>query len=139
MKRTVFLLVIISLLGTSCSFEQKAYSRIESYMRDKIADPNLLVEQKETVWNEDGVCIVDFKLRYQNKYGGYELTDYEYILLKNRRDNSLYETAINLFNKTSVLYRARKYLNDTGNKVSEEELSNIIYMLSYEEARHKVK
>ena len=115
MKRTVFLLVIISLLGTSCSFEQKAYSRIESYMRDKIADPNLLVEQKETVWNEDGVCIVDFKLRYQNKYGGYELTDYEYILLKNRRDNSLYETAINLFNKLYITYGV-KPVNILGKK-----------------------
>ena len=88
MKRINILLSLLLLIA-SCSFQNEAEKRLPAYMKSVVADPEQSIEDKTFVWSDDSLCIIEFKLRARNENGGYELTTYQYYLVKG--DTAIYE------------------------------------------------
>ncbi|MBQ7420176.1 MAG: hypothetical protein IJV17_05485 [Prevotella sp.] len=86
--------VLVSSLLLSCSLEYKAKSRLETYVKSVVADPDFSIEDKEVRWSTDSICIIHYKLRSRNVFGGWELEDEEYVLLRDR-SGVLFEMSLN--------------------------------------------
>lgn len=135
MKRINIFLLFIVLLFTSCSFKHKADSRLKSYVASVIADPDFSIEEKEFVWDDDSLCIIDFKLRARNAFGGYVLNDYEYVLVRN--NGITYEQLINTEKKLPIYTHALNHFRNWGAQQNEGEYAMVLHMIAVDEAsRH---
>ena len=90
MKTIVFFSLLV-VLFTSCSFEDKTKRRLPDYMKTVVADPEQSIEDETIIWSDDSLCIIEFNLRARNENGGYELSKYQYFLIK--CDKGTFESA----------------------------------------------
>lgn len=110
--RNINLLFILLLLLSSCSFKHEADSRLNSYVASVIPDPNFSIEDKRVEWDDDSVCIIDFRLRARNAFGGYAMENCEYILV--REGEFVYEALISTDDNTPILRRYSSVGYNTG-------------------------
>lgn len=132
MKRINVLLLSLVLIFGACSFKQKADSRIKNYVSSVIPDPDFSIEDKETEWEDDSLCIIDFKLRAKNIFGGYEITDYEYVLV--RSNSETFEVLINIKKKAPIYSRALEYFRNLEVSQKDGEYEMVLHMIAFEEA-----
>lgn len=110
MKRINILYLIVVALFASCSrtFEDNAYSCMQSYLKGVVADPHFEVVEKETTYNTDSLCVISLKIREINSEGGYELNKYEYTLV---RDTSGVYEALRMtpFERSSIKAASKRF------------------------------
>lgn len=103
MKRILFLILLFFCLA-SCTytFEDEAEKRLNIYLRETVADPDYLVENKSVLWSDDSLCIFEFNLRARNEQGGYELKKYQYSIVKSKQGT--FECLRDYYKYTSFQY-----------------------------------
>ena len=80
--KKILLLLLGSVLLTSCYTEAEGYARKQmkkSIMEIAKNPESISFSDIETVFANDSLCVLHFVLRGQNGFGGYNLTNYEYI------------------------------------------------------------
>ena len=135
MKRNIILLAALAMMMAACSFKQKANSRLKSYVASTIPDPGFSIIEKEYIWDDDSLCIIDFKMRVRNVYGGYEFKNGEYILV--RENGVTYEHLINTDKKLPIYSRTLSYIRNVIKNPIEGEYEAELHRESfYEAAKH---
>lgn len=97
-----------------------------------IPDPDFSIAEKEVMWDNDSLYIANLKVRAKNRYGGYEFTDYEYILV--RYDGQIYEHVINLYKKPSVLSTTLNFFRTRNTEQIDGEWESVLFMNAFMEA-----
>lgn len=88
--KSYFRVLLISLLAiiafASCSdIEPTAKEHLKSIMREYLKNPDTAkLEDVKAVYKSDSLCVLDFKCRAQNSYGGYVSSNMEYIYFQLR-------------------------------------------------------
>lgn len=99
--KKLFLLIIASLALVSCgkSLESKARKQMEKTMLEMARNPDALkISDIETSELNDTLCILSCKVRGENMFGGYDVSEYEYYYLKDSVDGCdvYYENIIDI-------------------------------------------
>ncbi|MBO5024783.1 MAG: hypothetical protein J6C86_01405 [Bacteroidaceae bacterium] len=94
MKKTILsLLLAVMTVGifTSCdSLEGKAKKQMEKSIKKIARNPKSVnVSDVKTVVLNDTLCILSCKVRAENRYGGYDISELEYYLLKDTVENDV--------------------------------------------------
>jgi len=99
--KKLFLLTIASLALVSCgkSLESKARKQMEKTMLEMARNPDALkISDIETSELNDTLCILSCKVRGENMFGGYDVSEYQYYYLKDSvyDDEVYYENIIDV-------------------------------------------
>ncbi len=132
MKRIFLLLLTATLLFTACSFKDKAERRLNGYLSSIVADPDFSIEEKEIAYEDGSLCIIQFKLRAKNAFGGYVFSKCEYIL--SREDDLTYEHVVFLDKETSICELAKWRARDGLGSYDEGKYRDELHRLAFDVA-----
>lgn len=118
------MVLAIAFVGTlaSCnSFEREAKEQMEKTMKELAKNPDTFkITDVETMFSNDSTCVLHFKTKGQNGFGGWSAGNYEYVYIKSKniKENiyETYETVINLEekgNKGKSVYTLAKELYES--------------------------
>jgi|SRR5574344_647406 len=107
-KISIVFVVILFFVSCSKGLENKAEKQMKETLNELAKNPeSLKLSKKETVYNNDSICVIQFVAKGQNGFGGYNSSHYEYILVrvrngKNSNKITYSECLINLDEKNAI-------------------------------------
>lgn len=102
--KKILLLAVFALALVSCGngLESKAKKQMKKTMLEMAKNPDALkISDIKTSWIDDSLCILSCKVRGQNPFGGYDMSEYQYYYLKSTISGKekYYENIINIGNE----------------------------------------
>ena len=112
MRKFIVFLLSMFFLGCSSDLENTAKKQMEKTMHELAKDPeSVKISDIKTVFSDDSLCILDFKVTAKNRLGGVESSMFEYVY-RTRHVNGekeIHESWLDLKEKGSLMELARNY------------------------------
>lgn len=143
MKKTILsiLLAVMTVAFVSCdkasSFERQAKKQMEETLKELAKNPETFkITDVKTKFNNDSTCVLHVKTKGQNGFGGWSISNFEYIYVKSKnvQDNcyELYEAITNLEDDgkkgESVYQMAKRLYRDYKDYIGKDDYKDLPVM-----------